>query len=405
MLVAVRRSLLAALLAVAVLGTVMDRATSAGLSDGTDAQVTGAAAAATPGSSDGTSGASAGDRSDDMTGGGDCTTSSPDTAAGYTEAFADLWGGWAGGDQASTVALPDGRILWLFGDTLLATPSATGTPTDVRMSHSSLLIQDAGCFEPVNGPGGGSVIPDPSADTWYWPQQAVVDGDRLWVTALRVRGDSGSLDFALQGVDLAEFALGAGGAPTFVAIHRTPASDAGDYGVLWGTGVAVSDGTAYLYGTRRAQEALVGRQLLLASVPVDRIADPSAWRFRTTKGWSARSDDATVLHPARGGVSTSLSAHETEAGWVLVTKRDEFVGDTVVALRARHPWGPFQEQELFDSPDAGPSLTYLPMAHPELRLRDGSLLVSINHNDTDFTTALTEPAALRPTFESVQLDG
>ena len=39
----------------------------------------------------------------------------------YNDLFTRRNGGWTGGDGTRSVALPDGRILWLFGDTFLGT--------------------------------------------------------------------------------------------------------------------------------------------------------------------------------------------------------------------------------------------------------------------------------------------
>ena len=205
----------------------------------------------------------------------------------------------------------------------------------------------------------------------------------------------------MLGVDLAELQTIGDGPPRLVAVHATPASRAGELGVLWGTGVGRDGDTLYLYGTRRVPNAPTGKELLLARVRLAGLTDPSAWRFRTATGWTGDPDRAAVLIPAPGGVSTALSAHRSGVGWVLVTKRDDFLGDAVVALVGPHPWGPFQEHVLFASRTTAGRLEYLPMAHPEIPLLDGSLLVSLNHNDLDLNVVLADPAAFRPTFHTV----
>jgi hypothetical protein len=327
-----------------------------------------------------------------------CDVPAPVTAEAYAAAFAHLPDGWLAGDQASSTPLPDGRVLWVFADTLVRDAGGGGE----RLAHGSFVVQTAGCFTPVLGGSPDGVLPAPESGEWYWPQHAAVDRGRIWVFALRVAGGRpNAMDFRLLGVDLAEFDLPWGGTPRFVTLHRTPASDAGDFEVLWGAAVAVQDELLYIYGTRRVDDPLVGKQLLLARVPISRVTEQAAWQFRTSMGWSADPDDAVVLVPARGGVSTALSAHRSTAGWVLVTKRDDFVGDAVVALVGPRPWGPFREQALFDSAPCGSHLEYLPMAHPEAALADGSLLISLNHNETSLSTVLRDPAAFRPTFHSV----
>jgi hypothetical protein len=324
---------------------------------------------------------------------GRCVVPAPTTAAGYTAAFAGVDGDWAAGDQASSTRLPDGRVVWLFADTLVGG----------RLVHNSLVLQDQGCFKAVPGPDRGEVIPNPAPGTWYWPQHAIADGTRVWVTAVRVAGtSSGFLGFRVLGVDLAEFEVIEGGSPRLVAVHATPASGAGDFGVLWGTGVGREGTTLYLYGTRRVPGSTpAGKELLLARVSRTNLADPSAWRYRTITGWTRDPAQAAVLVPACGGMSTALSAHRSDLGWVLVTKRDDFLGDAVIALVGPDSWGPFRERMLFASTTTAQRLEYLPLAHPELPLEDGSLLVSLNHNNIDHNVVLSNPAAFRPTFHAV----
>ena len=45
----------------------------------------------------------------------------PTTGRAWEALFDGLHGSWAGGDGAASVRLPDGRLLWLFGDTFTGT--------------------------------------------------------------------------------------------------------------------------------------------------------------------------------------------------------------------------------------------------------------------------------------------
>lgn len=334
---------------------------------------------------------------------GACDRPAPRTAEEFRAAFDTVSGGWLGGDQASSTLLPDGRVLWLFSDTLVgSTGGPAAADTGPQMLHSSFVLQTAGCFRLVLGPGGRDILPQPEPGGWYWPQHAIAQGGRLWVTALRVTGSGlGGPDFSLAGMDLVEFEMPRGGEPRLIAIHRTPASDAGDFGVLWGAALAVQDGDLYAYGTRRVADPLAGKELLLARVPLEHVTQLSDWQFRTALGWSTDPDRAVVLVPSHDGVSTALSVHRTGVGWVLVTKRGEFLGDAVVALIGSQPWGPFVTRVLFASTPRGSSLEYLPLAHPEAHLADGSLLVSLNHNDCSLSAVLADPTAFRPSFHEV----
>lgn len=111
-------------------------------------------------------------------------------------------------------------------------------------------------------------------------------------------------------------------------------------------------------------------------------------------------DRAAVLIPAVGGVSTAVSAHGSGVGWVLVTNRDDLLDDAIVALVGAHPWGPIRGRVLFGSRTTAGRVDYLPLAHPELPLQDGSLVPcarGASWLQGPASPAMTAPALRRPT--------
>lgn len=106
-----------------------------------------------------------------------CTTPAPTTAAGYTRAFASLPASqWGAADVALSVPLPDGRIVWLWGDTLRAGP----------MVHSSAIVQTRGCLHVSRA--GAQLLPNTSPTLIYWITGArTVGPGRLRVAARQIR--------------------------------------------------------------------------------------------------------------------------------------------------------------------------------------------------------------------------
>ena len=89
--------------------------------------------------------------------GGRCTAAAPTTAAGYQRMFDGLYGRWAGGDQAVSVALPDGRTLWIFADTISGERAPDGGyAAGWTMRHNSFVVQDGGCLTAI----AGTPLPD-----------------------------------------------------------------------------------------------------------------------------------------------------------------------------------------------------------------------------------------------------
>jgi hypothetical protein len=328
-----------------------------------------------------------------------CTVAAPRTAAGWQRAFAALDGpGWAGGDQASSVALPDGRILWLFGDTLRR--GARG----MEMVHNSMVIADGGCLRPVLA--ATEIFPDAADGTWFWPQHAAVRGDRLHVFVSRVRrAGGGPFGFTLDGTEIAEFGLASGRDPVLLRRVRTPSTGHGEDRPQWGAAIAMHGATTYVYGTARVDRPLVfGKALYVARVATSALADRRAWRYWDGHGWSPAPGAAAVIHPAVDGVSTSLSVDRLPDGrWLAVTKKNEFLGTDVVALTGPGPAGPWTETTLAAAPSyTEPGrLAYTALAHPEVALAGNRLLVTVCRNDESLAAVYADPGRYKPRFLEV----
>jgi hypothetical protein len=326
-----------------------------------------------------------------------CHRPAPTTAAGYQAMFdAKNDSTWAGGDQAATVALPDGRTLWLFGDTVQGRRLPGGArSTDSRFVHNSLLVQDKGCLTAV--PAGAEVIPSRGDGQWYWPQSAVVTGRRLVVLCARVeRTGPGAFDFRTTGVDAAVFSLSSG-TPRFERVVDTPSSVAAEGADQYGKAVLRQGDWLYLYGTRQEQGAF-GRSVRVARVRATDLLEASAWTYWTGRGWSARpSLAAEVAH----GWSTAFSVWADASGAVrMMTKAQDVYGHEVVSGRAPSPVGPFAARAVLTA-RSGSVLLYNALAHPELRLAGGGVLVSVCRNSADLDVVFADTDLYKPQFASV----
>jgi hypothetical protein len=107
--------------------------------------------------------------------------------------------------------------------------------------------------------------------------------------------------------------------------------------------------------------------------------------------------------PAAGGVSQTLSVDVVGGEFVAVSKRDGDLGDFVYTWTAPAPTGPWRARRSVRAPagfDSG-RLQYAPLAHPEVPLADGELLVSISRNTTDLGALVRDPALGRPRFVQI----
>jgi hypothetical protein len=97
---------------------------------------------------------------------------------------------------------------------------------------------------------------------------------------------------------------------------------------------------------------------------------------------------------------------EQGGAWLALSKRDEFLGDEITVWSAPYPWGPFDSgQAVADMAGdaAGGDLRYMPLAHPDLFPRPGTVVVSYSRNSTDLGEVLEDPLLYRPRFIRVPL--
>lgn len=264
-------------------------------------------------------------------------------------AHADL-PAWRAADIGASTRLGDGRLVWVFGDTVRS------EGFHPRLVANSMLINSGPCISQLRAPDDGPVIPDVSADVVHWPMSVVrlaapegaPDGieELLVVLSGRIRRDGTEefLDFTYLGSSANVFGLPVGGTPQLLGqLEITPDSTERDQ-VNWGAAATIHKGWIYVYGTRTVPEELVfGRELYVGRAPVDHPADRTLWEFWDGSAWQSEEDRAMRILPAQGGVSQTLSVDYTQGRFVAVSKRDGDLGNFVYtwsAPRATGPWIP-----------------------------------------------------------------
>jgi len=275
---------------------------------------------------------------------------------------------WLAADEALSTPLPDGRVLWLWGDTI---QSGGG------FVRNSAILHDRGCFSVVKR-GATEFIPNKPDGSWYWPSAAVTYGGKLYIFANHLRAGVGGFGFEPIGVDLARFGLPAGGEPAFESILPTPSSNAPQGDVQYGAAAVMRpDGYTYVFGTKFEDvpgQLVFGKAVYLARVPSGSLASPSAWRYRTSGGgWSQNRSKATQLvAPYPHGWSSSFTAYHSSS-WVVITKENQYLGQNLISAKASKPWGPWTLTTLASIPSSGDPIVYTALAHPEQALSSGKL--------------------------------
>jgi hypothetical protein len=315
--------------------------------------------------------------------------------------------GWQAGDIGASAELPDGRLVWVFGDTVR---SARLYP---RVVANSMLVSSGRCVSQVRTQHDGPVVPDVGAHTVRWPMSVValprrsngVRATQLVVLCSRIRrGTGGSFDFTFLGTTAAVFTVRDDRPPRLLGLVEVTPDDPSVTQVNWGAAANVSGRWFYVYGTRlTGVKGVFGRELYVARAPVSDPRDRRRWQFWGHGAWHSGTAAATAVLPAERGVSQTLSVDRVDGRFVAVSKRDGDVGDFVYTWTAAHPWGPWQPHRAVKAPagfDTG-DLKYAPLAHPEIRLASGRLLVSISRNTTSLQRLFDDPQVGRPYFVEV----
>ena len=113
---------------------------------------------------------------------------------------------WQAADIGASARLSDGRLVWLFGDTVR---TADLSP---RIVANSMLITSGSCVAQLRTPVDGPVIPDVKSNIVRWPMSVAVgrrgSQDVVVVLCSRIRrGSGGSFDFTFLGTSAAVFTV------------------------------------------------------------------------------------------------------------------------------------------------------------------------------------------------------
>ncbi|MCJ8499165.1 DUF5005 domain-containing protein [Desulfatitalea alkaliphila] len=317
-------------------------------------------------------------------------------AADFESRFHTGEGGWTGGDGTLSVPLPDGRTVWLFGDSFLGTVAPDGSRgKDAPFVRNCLLVQDGSALETrCRAPdgGGADAFPAEAPDAWYWPAHGLATGGHLLVFLHRFQSTGDRLwQWRWTGNALARLDL-----PGLerMSIQAAPSDNA----ILYGVSLVQGDGVVYIFGI---DDQAVPQQAHLARAPPAHLHGP--WEYYDGRGWSP---EPAATRPILGGVSTQYGVLVARGRFYLFTMdgRRPF-SRRLVVYRADRPEGPWQGPlRLYTAPgDHAGAAVYNPFVHPQFGDHQRAL-VSYNRNPIDDPDAVYRNADLyRPAFLWVDL--
>lgn len=324
--------------------------------------------------------------------------------------------GWIGGDGVYSIELGRGRVLWLFGDTILGSVKdgqrrgaemvnntvgvQSGIGKDVSIRFVAGKAKDgrpAAVFTPADGKG------------MFWPQAAIRVSDRLFVFLPQIEktNNPGVFGFKHIGQWLAVVENPDDEPEKWrVQYHKVPLATYGpDRERSWGSAVLADREHLYVYGYDEERGKGLGkRRLTVARVPAEKLNDFGAWRFRTSHGWSAKATDAA---PLGDGLATEFSITRMPVGKGYVAVYTENgIGPNIVGRFADAPEGPWSAPVLLcKCPEMGKDrgvFSYAAKAHA-WAATGNELVISYCVNAWELARVFRDEKVYRPQFMRVVL--
>ncbi len=315
--------------------------------------------------------------------------------------YGDTGQGWTGGDQAYSVALPDGREVWIFSDTDMGSvvngsrPAFPYTP----IIHNSLVVQSGNQIVETLYQGTHQnprpLVSPPVSSDWYWFGPGIVNGSTLEIIAIEMTSTSGGGIFAFKwiGTDLATFSLPS---LTLEKVYPLESSD----GIMWATWLLYDQGYTYIYGNTNDSTNMMH----IARVSGTNLL--SSWQYYTGSGWSSNASDSSGV---LSGVENTYSVTKFNGAYILISMdANDFFNSVIYGYTSASPTGPFlQKTVIFTTPDPAyynkspgyDVFTYSAMVHPELS-SGNTLVLSYSVNGSG-PNAFTNASVYRPRFLNV----
>ena len=315
----------------------------------------------------------------------------------FNTMFNTYGNGWTGADATYSIPLPDGRTVWLFGDSFLDTVYADYSRPGSDLVRNTFVVQTGTSLttlvtNTIDDPEAFVSTPDP-VNEWYWPGDGTVIGETLYVyMEYFIKTGGGIFDFHYVRTDLVAFSL-----PDLTEISRTPAFE--DENIIWGASLMEDGSYIYVYG---AEETAFTKYSHVARIPAGNI-------YGTKEFWNGST--WTTTEPAsnfgrlekQSGLALDVSAQYAvfyHAGKYRLVTQEGFLGPTIYTWESTSPKGPWKaRQTVYVTPETGGDLfTYNAFVHPQFVLADGSLLLSYNENSFNFFDLFEDARIYRPKF-------
>ena len=309
--------------------------------------------------------------------------------------------GVTAGDGMYSILLPDGRSIFLMGDSYTGKVTAGARSTSDHMFRNTYHVYDNGNVSAITTDSSHSAaIPPgyPEEQNWYWPGHGFVDGNTLYIFQLQMfQASAGAWGFKYKETHVLEYSL-----PDIKLIkdYRIPYNGTSE--AVYGAAAINDGGKVYVYAQYEKANSDIFNlvsQVLCARTTVADLG--TKWEYYTGSGWSEDSSKAAPLEGlATVPVSSQFNVFKLRDKYVLLTQHKMLGDGRIFTAVSDTPYGPWTNlKQIFKVPELASSkwFTYNAMAHPQFE-RDGKILVSFCVNTEDFSQQFTNVECYRPLF-------
>lgn len=309
-------------------------------------------------------------------------------------------GGWIAGDATFSIALPDHRTLWLFGDSFIGTVNPDSSI--VGGSHfirNCAVIQDGDSMRSLHGgtfanPTDFLTSPQPDS-VWYWPEHGLVENDtlKIFFSEFIITTGTPGFNFKYTAAYLANFTY-----PGIEYISKTKLPYYEHNKVCYGNSIMTENGYNYIYGRKETDTVYHIPYPHVARVPVGNLLAP--WEFFNGSSWS---DDPTVSFKIGNvAVSQQYGFFKQDGKYVLISQ-DIWLSPKIFSFTCVTPSGPLNNKTLLYSTPLLYPTTFTYNAFPHTQFTENNeLLISYNTNG-DFWSIFNNVEIYRPMFIRVPL--
>ena len=314
--------------------------------------------------------------------------------------------GFTGGDGTYSVLLPDGRTVWIFGDTFIGAVNDdnTRTKTDPIYIRNSFVIQDGKDFKFMyndTGKVNRSIMIPPSVvesnfelseyEKWYWPGDGFITNQQLHVFVSEFEQvDTGMWGFQWGGTALFSFSL-----PELKITDFESFNYGLKNGVHYGHAVLEDKGYLYIYGLQQGKPHA-------ARVSIVDVSDE--WEFFNGRSWSENPEDSKPMVDVEG--SEQFSIIKLDEKYYYLTQ-DGGLSPEIYVYRSDKPYTGWENKKLlFTTPLDSLNkdlFTYNAIAHPQF-MNEKGMLVSYNTNSFKLSDHYRDASIYRPRFIRIPLE-